>query len=459
MHAAIRPYLATGVALVGAASIAVMPVQPSNPLLSVPAVPAISSQAFTLTAQTNPIALWASVVNDAIANIGVLGEDVLSDPAPAVRQLLKNQLGYLGTAVGAGTSMVDGAVQYLTPSNPFSLPAGINTAVGQLRSGQIAEAFITLSQTLISTPVGMIIGLPLAASGLLDVPVKVAQHLTDALSAVLSLNVALPLLSAAMGPALGAINSLGESVQDAVQALGSGRLVEALTAVINIPAQLTAAILNGYTDVNNTTTAGFLTFSADPLSGGLLQTLLVTIPRAIATALGAAPAVEPAGAAALSAASAPPAASATVVTLSVSAAESPAVAEEVDESTIDAESGSTGPDAVEVQAPVAAPDPEPAAEIPATDSAEDVSAAEPTDGEAPPADGAVTEPTDGVSEDSEPKADETDSADSGALDAEADDAEVADAKVTGTPRGAKSAKDGARSAASARTAKRISARG
>ena len=128
MHAAIRPYLATGVALVGAASIAVMPVQPSNPLLSVPAVPAISSQAFTLTAQTNPIALWASVFNDAITNVGALGGDVLSDPAPVVRQLLKNQLGYLGTAVGAGKSMVDGAVQYLTPSNPYSLPAGIETA-------------------------------------------------------------------------------------------------------------------------------------------------------------------------------------------------------------------------------------------------------------------------------------------------------------------------------------------
>lgn len=459
MHAAIRPYLATGVALVGAASIAVMPVQPSNPLLTVPAVPAISSQAFTLTAQTNPIALWASVFNDAITNVGALGGDVLSDPAPVVRQLLKNQLGYLGTAVGAGKSMVDGAVQYLTPSNPYSLPAGIETAVGQLRSGQIAGAFITLSQTLISTPVGMIIGLPLAGSGLLDVPAKIAQNLTDALSAALSLSNALPLLSGAMGPAIGAIDALGESLQDVVQALGSGRLVEALTAVINIPAQLTSAVLNGYTDVQGTKVPGLLTFSADPFSGGLLQTLLVTIPRAIATALGAAPAVEPAGAAALSAASAPPAASATVVTLSVSAAESPAVADDVDESTIDAESGPTGPDAVEVQAPVAAPDPEPATEIPATDVADDVDAAEPTDGEAQPADGAATETTDGVSEDGEPKADETESADSSDLDAEADDSEVADAKVTGTLRGAKSAKDGARSAASVRTAKRISARG
>lgn len=453
MHAVLRPYLATGVAAVGAAAIAVAPIQPVNPMLAVPAVPAISSQAVTLTAQANPIALWAEVFSDAIANVGVLGEDVLSDPAPALRQLLKNQLGYLGTAVGAGKSIVDGAVQYLTPSNPYSLPAGINTAVGQLRSGQIAEAFITLSQTLISTPVGMIIGLPLAASGLLDVPVKVAQHLTDALSAVLSLNVALPLLSAAMGPAVGAINSLGESVQDAVQALGGGRLVEAITAVVNIPAQLTAAILNGYTDVNNTTTAGLLTFSADPLGAGLLQTLLVTIPRAIATALGATPAQDPPAAGA-TAASAPLAPAARVVTLTVPVDETSSAPEGVDDSAAGAESAPVTPGAPELEpGTVPALTSEPDAETETGTVAETETETE-TAGE----DG---EPAGIVSEGSETDSTETELVESGALETEAE-AEVAAAtgsRVTGALRGPKTAKDGARSVSGPRTAKRVSARG
>ncbi|PQP53946.1 hypothetical protein C6A88_02745, partial [Mycolicibacterium austroafricanum] len=128
------------------------------------------------------------------------------------------------------------------------------------------------------------------------------------------------------GPVVGAVDALGGSLQDAVQALGSGRLVEAITAVINIPAQLTAAVLNGYTDVQGVAHPGLLTFSDDPFGGGLVQTLLVTIPRAIATALGVAPPVEPAGAAATDAVSAPLAAAANVVTLSVSAGESPAAA-------------------------------------------------------------------------------------------------------------------------------------
>lgn len=450
MHAAVRPYLATGVALVGVASIAVMPLQPSNPPIPVPALPAISSQAFTLTAQTNPIALWADVFNDAIANAGVLGEDLLSDPAPIIRQLLRNQIGYLGTAVGAGKQIVDGAVQYLTPSNPLSLPAGIEKAIGELKSGLIADAFITLSGTLITTPIMMVLGLPLAGSGLLDVPVKMAQNFANVVATALSLTTALPLLTSALGPVVGAVDSFGESVQDVVRALASGRLVEAITAAINIPAQLTSAVLNGYTDVAGSFYPGLLSFSDDPLSGGLVQTLLVSIPRAIAQAFGAAPVVEPAGAAARDAVAALPAASAQVVTLSVAADENPAVADEVDESTSGAVPGAADP--VEVQAPVAVPDPEPAAEVAGADIADDISA---------------PESTDEVTEHSEPKADGTASADPGALDveaedtevAEAEDTEVADATITPALRGAKSAKDGVRSAAGPRTAKRMSARG
>ena len=452
----------------GAASIAIMPLQPSSPPVPVPALPAISSQAFTLTAQTNPIALWAGVFNDAIANAGVLGEDLLSDPAPIIRQLLRNQIGYLGTAVGAGKQIVDGAVQYLTPSNPLSLPAGIEKAVGELKSGLIADAFITLSGTLITTPIMMVLGLPLAGSGLVDVPVKMAQNFANVVATALSLTTALPLLSSALGPVIGAVDSFGESVQDVVRAMASGRLVEAITAAINIPAQLTSAVLNGYTDVAGSFYPGLLSFSDDPLSGGLVQTLLVSIPRAIAQALGAAPVVEPAGAAARDAVAALPAASAQVVTLSVAADESPAAADEVDESTSVAVPGAADPDAVEVQAPVAVPDPEPAAEVAGADIADDISA---------------PESTDGVTEHSAPKADGTASADPGALDveaedtevaeaedsevagaedtevAEAEDTEVADATITPALRGAKSAKDGVRSAAGPRTAKRMSARG
>lgn len=452
MHAAVRPYLATGVALVGAASIAVMPVQPSNPLLSVPAVPAISSQAFTLTAQTNPLALWASVITDAVNNVGVLGEDVLSDPAPILRQLLKNQLGYLGTAVGAGKSVVDGVGQYLSPSNPYSLPASIDTAIGQLRSGLIADAFITLSGALISTPIMMILGLPLAGSGLLDVPVKMAQNFADVVSTMLSLNTALPLLSSALGPIVGAVDALGGSLQDVAGALGSGRLVDALTAVINIPAQLTGAVLNGYTDVQGAFHPGLLTFSDDAFGGGLLQTLLVTIPRAVATALGATPAA-PAAAATADAADAvstPLAAGAKVVTLSLPGVETPTAAAEVESVTNASE---TSPTAAAV--PEAPPTPETVTED--TDTADEVGATEPTAGETQPSADDATESNGEESTDGEAKVEETDTADPGAV--EAGDSEEDGAEVTGAVRGAKGAKAGARSAAGSRTAKRISSRG
>lgn len=444
MHAAVRPYLATGVALVGAASIAVMPIQPSNPLLSGPAVPAISSQAFTLTAQTNPIALWASVVTGAVNNVGGLGQDVLSDPAPILRQLLKNQIGYLGTAVGAGKSVVDGVVQYLSPSNPYSLPASIDTALGQLRSGQVAEAFITLSGALISTPIMMILGLPLAGSGLLDVPVKMAQNFADVVATVLSLNTALPLLSSALGPIVGAVDALGGSLQDVVGALGSGRLVDALTAVVNIPAQLTGAILNGYTDVQGVAHPGLLTFSNDAFGGGLLQTLLVTIPRAVAAALGATPAtpVAAATADAADAVSTPLAAGAKMVTLTVPGVETSMAAVEVEQvaNTSESSSPAVGVDegsSAESVATEPAPEPEAEAPVTDTDTVDDVSADEPTAGEPEPTAGEAAGPAGGESTDSDPKTDKADLAESLSADAEAGDSDVDGSKVTGAKRGAK----------------------
>ena len=461
MHAAVRPYLATGVALVGAASIAVMPIQPSNPLLSVPAVPAVSSQAFTLTAQANPIALWVSVLQDAIDNVGALGGDVLSDPAPILRQLVRNQLGYLGTAVGAGRSVVDGVGQYLSPSNPYSLPASIDTAVGQLRSGLIADAFITLSAGLISTPIMMIIGLPLAGSGLLEIPAKMAQNFTDVVSALLSLNTALPLLSSALGPVVGAVDALGGSLQDVVGALGSGRLVDALTAAINIPAQLTGAVLNGYTDAQGGFHPGLLTFSDDAFGGGLLQTLLVTIPRAVATALGATPAAPAAAATAdvADAVSTPLAAGAKVVTLTLPGVETPAAAAEVEEA---ANASETSPAAAAVpegesgaESPEAVPAPETVTAD--TDIPDEVGATEPTAVVTQPATDSAAESTGDESTDGEAEVDETDTAVPGAV--EAGDSEVDGAKVTAAVRGAKGAKAGARSATGSRTAKRMSSRG
>ncbi|KMO83881.1 hypothetical protein [Mycolicibacterium chlorophenolicum] len=284
MHVAVRPPLATAVALVGAGAIALSPIQP--PLPDVAAV-RVSEAAVHLVAQPNPLALWSEVIAGAIQNAGGLGQEVLSDPVPVLRQLLKNQLGYLGTVGDAGKGIIEGLAEYFSPDNPFGLQAGIRDAVAQIKVGQIAAGFATLTSTIIAGPLVVGVGLPLLTSGLLQVPVKIAQNVAAAVGALFDNTNIVPLLTAAISPIIAPINAFGESVQDVVQALGAGHLLDALTAVINVPARLVGAVLNGYTDVNGTFAPGLLSVSDNPFNAGLLQSVFVNLPRAIAAALGA----------------------------------------------------------------------------------------------------------------------------------------------------------------------------
>jgi hypothetical protein len=326
MHVAVRPYLATGVALVGASAIAVAPIHVQLPGAE---IPTISSAAVQLTAQPNPLALWTQVFADAIENMGGLGDEVLADPLPVVRQILRNSFGYLETIGNAGAGIVDGLVEYLSPDNPFGLQAGVADAIEQFQAGDIGAAFTTLASAVITGPIIVGAGLPLLMSGLLEVPVKIAQNVTDLVAALLNPTTAVPLLTSVLGPILAPISAFGASVQDAVEAIGAGDLLDSLTAVINIPAALAGAVLNGYTDELGNKFAGLLTVSEDPFSAGLIQSLLVTIPRAIATALGAAPAEARTATSALDEVSSPISEAATTVTVALTETD-PAPTEAVD---------------------------------------------------------------------------------------------------------------------------------
>lgn len=409
MHVAVRPYLATGVAMVGASAIALAPVHVQLPDVEIPTV---SSAAVQLAAQPNPLALWTQVFADAIENMGGLGEEVLADPFPVVRQILRNQFGYLETIGNAGAGIVDGLVEYLSPDNPFGLQAGIADAIEQFKAGDIGAAFTTLASTVITGPIIVGAGLPLLMSGLLEVPVKMAQNFTDVVAALLNPTTAVPLLTSALGPILAPISAFGASLQDAVEAIGAGNLLDAITAVINIPAALTGAVLNGYTDELGNKFAGLLTVSADPFSAGLIQTLLVTIPRAIATALGAEPVEARTAVTALDEVSSPisePAATVTVALTEtdpapaeVAAVESAVVAEPADaaptEAVVDEE-------ASEEETPSDVAPGEQAAETPVVDGSEDdeesdadgeQAAAEPTgSGDTPESDDATESSADG----------------------------------------------------------------
>ncbi|WP_264035529.1 hypothetical protein [Mycolicibacterium tokaiense] len=291
MYAAARTYLATGVAVVGASALAVCPLSPVHTTgadLTVPAVTApaaLSTAAVHLTSLANPIQLWAQVLSQAVDNAGALGRDWLSDPAPVLRQLLTNQIGYLESLADAGRGVVNGLGQYFDPANPFGATAEIQRAMQQFSEGDIFGGVSTLTGALITGTIIVGVGLPLFESGVLDIPAKMAQNAADVIASAFSLTTALPLLAGVLGPIINPINALGSTAQDVVDSLGAGDVIGALTAVVNIPAVLTGALLNGFEAADGTLLPGLL--SVDSFSGGLVQGLLLTIPRAIADALGA----------------------------------------------------------------------------------------------------------------------------------------------------------------------------
>ncbi|TFV55511.1 hypothetical protein E4P42_22570 [Mycobacterium sp. PS03-16] len=288
MQVAARSYLATGVALVGAGAIAVSPVAPPVPDLPDITVPAISSAAVDLSALGNPITVWADVIAAAIENSASLGGAILDDPAPILRQIFANQLGYAETLVGAGRDVIEAVVSYYTPGNPTGLSGELERVFDQLEAGDIATAFATLAEALVLAPI-LGAGIPLLLSGALDIPKAIAQNFADAVAALTNPANALGLITGGVGPIMGAINAFGGTAQEVADAVGEGELVAAATALINLPAVLTGAVLNGYENEAGTFFPGLLSFdpSQFSLNGGILQAVLVNIPRAIAAALGA----------------------------------------------------------------------------------------------------------------------------------------------------------------------------
>lgn len=274
MHSAVRSSVATGVALVGAGAIALSPIQPvASPLWKVD-VPTISTASVELAAAYNPFAAWINIFTTTASNVGQIGEDWLADPAPVVRQLGTNWIGYGETVATAVGGAANGLYTYLT----VNVPNGLTKAFQELAAGNPADAATTINQVIGSAL--FVVGLPLFP--LLDLPPAIANNLAAVATTAFSVLTVLPLVVGLISPIEGVISSFGDSAQDAIDALGTGDTVAAIGALIDAVPNAINVFLNGGT-LSQASFAGIFT----PESGGLVYSLAVGLPRAIATALGA----------------------------------------------------------------------------------------------------------------------------------------------------------------------------
>lgn len=268
MQIAVRSYLTAGVAMMGAAALVAAPISTSPPEIQ---VPAIYSAQVNLAAAVDPITPWLSVFGDAFSNVVGIGTAVASDPAPALRQLITNSLGYAETV---GTGLTGAGEAFITWATE-NLPMSLESVFANLANGNVTDAAIEVNNLIVSV---LLIGFPLFDS--LAIPSQIVDSFARVVTTLTSIETVLPLISGVLTPIMSVVTAVGDQGQALVDALGAGDPLSALSAVVNTPATVTGAFLNGYGDY-----PGLLTFLPEAPGAGLLGALLVAIPKAIAEAL------------------------------------------------------------------------------------------------------------------------------------------------------------------------------
>ncbi len=234
MHTALRPYATAGVALVGASVIAISPIAPPLPDIHI-AAPHVSASV-ELTQFVNPITTWVDVITNTFANVAGLGQEILANPAPILQVVIGNQIGYAQQLVGTAQTVATDLANALS-----ILPSTLQTAFTQLSSGDIFNAIQTVWLYAVNTLES--IGLALVF-GVFPITSSIGTNF-DAVITILPLVLGL----AAEAP-LRALNSLvgqfAATTEGIFTAAGSGDFVTALSDIVNAPALLTGAFLNGF---------------------------------------------------------------------------------------------------------------------------------------------------------------------------------------------------------------------
>ena len=263
-----RPYATAGIALVGAGIIAVSPIAPPVPKLH---LPAISDGRVALSAFVNPIAQWVEVLTDSGNSLAGLGQIVAADPLPIIAALIQNQTANVNTITGAIGQGVGQTIGTLA-----AIPQTLITAANQLAAGQPSAAVQTIWNGIALPGVFAIITPLLGIYPVFQQSVDNFAKVVDAVGTSL-LGVGLSVL----GPVQAVVNQFGSDTQAFADAIGKGDLGTAVSAIVNMPATLTNALLNGAPGTPGLLTPGTNAFDSGPI-GALLR-----LRDTIAQALGA----------------------------------------------------------------------------------------------------------------------------------------------------------------------------
>ncbi|OBK05385.1 MULTISPECIES: hypothetical protein [Mycolicibacterium] len=231
-----HPYLAAGVALIGAGAIAMSPVAPPMPDIT---VPAISSAEVSLSAAVDPIEAYTALFTNTFTNLQTLIDAELANPAPVLQQVIANQIssvqGLVAGLQGAGAGMAE----ILDPNNPYGIPATLQLAFENLLAGDINGAVANTWGALLS-PV-LYAGLPLLTpiTAAIRQPIQNLLNVVDTQTAII-----FPVLGL-INVGYGTVTAAGNVGQAIVDSIREGDPLGVASALVSSPAVIANAILNG----------------------------------------------------------------------------------------------------------------------------------------------------------------------------------------------------------------------
>lgn len=301
LQLALRPYVTAGVAIVGASVIAATPITAVAPEIQNRTV-ALSASVQTLDVASpadltpfaaaladssfvNPITRWAEVFELTATNLTKLFQNAAAEPFPVLRQIIENQITY-GELIGTSLSTV---VQNIINTVTMYIPDYLEEARAEFEAGDIMGVGNVMSRATLTVASSLF---PML--NLLSIPNQMVGNLSSVLNLLtfksfidvgLVGQVGMGYVTVVQGFVSQGAARIGQDLYDAIQ---DRDMVKLASTIINAPADIVSAILNGSyvpprrPGAPGTWTSGLL--SPDRMYAPL-RSFLIDIPRAIAAAI------------------------------------------------------------------------------------------------------------------------------------------------------------------------------
>lgn len=287
--------LGAAVAIAGASVIAINPV--------VPTLPATQDRAVELSAWIDPIGVWGDTITTTVGNLGAQGSGLFTEGLPAAWEIITNSslyseiasavfnpvpglerfFGNLSTYAGTiKTGFAESSAGYT--EHFAELPAALQTAWDFVLQGQFTQAFATVTSWSIFG-LGEL-GWPLEP--VFKIPGEIARDFgLTAVGAVLDAvfvgnNATTGYAYSLLSPPITAIYQLTDILNVVSASIYDGDWVTAVSEVINAPAKVLNAFLNGY---QPSVAAEWEFFPGLFSKDGPIDAFFVQLPKAIAAAL------------------------------------------------------------------------------------------------------------------------------------------------------------------------------